>query len=123
MDKEQALHNFWSSFGLPAYDENTVPETATLPYITYEVVTDSLGDPVSLNASLWYRQYSWKEITQKSEEIARAIQNQYPPSIPIDGGRLYITKGTPFARRAAEDEDKTIRRIILNITAEYFTAY
>ena len=41
MDKAQALHSFWSGFGLTAYDENTVPDGAQLPYITYEVE----GDP------------------------------------------------------------------------------
>ena len=42
MDKSQAVHDFWSSFGLTAYDENAVPDNAQMPYITYSVVTDSL---------------------------------------------------------------------------------
>ena len=35
MDKQQAIHGFWSSFGITAYDENSVPDDAELPYITY----------------------------------------------------------------------------------------
>ena len=41
MTAEQTLHSFWSSFGLTAYDENSVPDDAVLPYITYSVSYDS----------------------------------------------------------------------------------
>ena len=67
MDKSQALHEFWSSFGLPAYASETVPDDATLPYITYDVSTDSLDYVINLNASLWYRSMKWEEISKKAE--------------------------------------------------------
>ena len=69
MDKAQTLHNFWSGFGLPAYASGTVPDNAILPYITYDVSTDSFDYVVNLNASLWYRSMKWDEISQKAEEI------------------------------------------------------
>lgn len=121
MDKAQALHYFWSSFGLPAWDENTVPESATLPYITYETSTDSFENTISLSASIWYRSMSWTEISRKAEEIAAHIANMYPQTIKIDNGRLYISKGTPFAQRMS-DPDKNIRRILINIEVEFLTA-
>ena len=37
MDKYQAINEFWNRFGVMAYDENTVPDDAELPYITYGV--------------------------------------------------------------------------------------
>ena len=46
-----------------------------------------------------------------------------PPTIELDNGRLYIAKGTPFAQRMSEPSDDTVRRILLNISAEYLTAY
>ena len=58
MDKAQAIHDFWSRFSLPVYDENTVDDDAVMPYITYSVATGSLEDIVLLNASLWYRSTS-----------------------------------------------------------------
>lgn len=122
MDKSQAIQSFWESFGLTAYEQSTVPDDAQMPYITYSVVTDSLDNVVNLNASLWYRTKSWKDISQKTEEIAESIVKMNPPSIQLDNGRLYITKGTPFAQRMT-DEDTTIRRMYLNIQAEFFTAY
>lgn len=122
MDKSQAIQKFWEGFDLPAYDETTVPDDAKLPRITYNVKTDSLDGVVSMNASLWYRSKSWKEISQKAEEISEYISNMMPPSIPIDNGRVYISKGSPFAQRMT-DPDDSIRRIYLNIQVEFLTAY
>lgn len=123
MDKYQALNAFWNSFTWPAYDEGTVPDDAPLPRITYSVVTDSLGFPVMIPASLWDRSTSWESVSKKAEEIAEAIVKMNPPAIKIDTGRLYLTKGSPFAQRLQEPSDDMVRRIYLNVDAEYFTAY
>lgn len=122
MDKAQAIQLFWGSFGIPAYDETDVPDDAVMPYITYGVATDSIDAVVNMGASLWYRTNSWKDISQKAEEIAETIVKMNPPSIEINNGRLYISKGTPFAQRMSDD-DGSVRRIYLNIQAEFLTAY
>lgn len=123
MDKTQALNTFWRSFGWPAYDESTVPDDAGLPRITFNVVTDSLDNGVMMYASLWDKSYSWDSVETKAREIAQAIDEMYPPAIKLDDGRLYITKGSPFAQRMGDSNDDSIRRIYLNLEAEYFTAY
>lgn len=123
MDKAQAIHSFWSGFGLDAYDELTVPEDATFPYITYNVKTDSIGNICLMSASIWYRSTSWKEVSDIAEEIAEYIVKMTPPSIEIDNGRLYISKGTPFAQRMSEPSDDMVRRIYININAEFLTAF
>lgn len=126
MNKYQALQCFWSSFGWAAYNENTVPDDALEKngnkYITYEAATDSYGQDMLLSASLWQRSTSWTEIHAKAEEIAEYIETQFPPEIPVDGGFLKIRKASPFAADSADDDD-TIRRIRLNIYAEFLTAY
>ena len=118
LDKAQALNSFWSNFGLTAYDENTVPDGAQLPYITYEVATNSFDDgDVTLTASLWYFGRSWAEISQKADEIAQKIGfGGY--TIKTDTGYLWIKRRTPFAQRMG-DENENIRRILLSISAEY----
>lgn len=121
MDKAQAIHSFWSGFGLIAYDENTVPDDAVAPYITYSVSTDSLDGPVSLYGSLWYKSMSWAEISRKAEEISEAITRMLP--IKIDNGYVWIMKGTPFAQRMNDPSSDLIRRIYININAEFLTAY
>lgn len=123
MTKGQAIQTFWEGFSIPAYDETTVPDNAPFPYITYQVQTDSLDGVCMTNASLWYRSYSWKEISEKAEEISQAIARMNPASIKIDGGRLYISKGVPFAQRMRDDSDDAIRRILLNINYEFLTEY
>ena len=124
MDKVQAIDEFWNSFGLPAYDENTVPtdDSVDYPYITYNVSTDSLGNMIPLSASLWYRSTSWEDITHKAREIARAIKTQHMP-IKIDGGYVWLVGGTPFSQRMSDPNDDMVRRIYLNVSAEYLTAY
>ena len=119
MDKAQALNHFWSSFGLPAYDENTVPDDAHTPYITYNTVTDSLDSPVPVSGSIWYHGTSWAPVEQKKAEIANALDMVLPV-----GNReyLWLTKGTPFASRVADSSDQNMRRIYINIMAEYLTA-
>ncbi len=124
MDKEQALHNFWSSFGLKAYDENTVPDNAmdvnNGKYLTYNVATASLGEPTPIYANLWYKSSSWAEITAKAEAMAQTI-GIGGTLIPFDGGYIWICRGVPFSQRMADDDD-TIRRIYINVMAEYLSA-
>lgn len=118
MDKAQALHSFWNSFGVPAYDSSTVPEEGRGSfYITYDVATGSLNSPVPLSASIWdVGTMSWERITKKAEEISDDLIQV--KTIPLDIGFLYLTRGEPFAQRMS-DEDATVRRIYINLTAEY----
>lgn len=133
MNKSQAITEFWNSFGIPAFDENTVPEYVDdgkgnliklqPPYITYNVVEDDLDNVVNLYASIWYHSTSWREVTLKVGEVSKRITEMYPPTIQLDNGRLYLAKGTPFAQRMSDPNDDMIRRIYINIQAEFLTAY
>jgi len=125
MDKAQAIQAFWEGFGLTAYDEATVPTAENappFPYITYSVVTDSIGNTVNLSGDIWYRSYSWQEVTKKANEIAEYIGYGHRV-MKIDGGYVWIVKGTPFAQRMGDDSDDQIRRIHINLQAEFLTAY
>lgn len=119
MDKEQALHSFWSSFDLPAYDSRTVKPSAQLPYITYDVSLSSFEEPVIMSASLWYNSTSWADISQKADEISEEI-GAGGKIISFDDGFIWITRGTPFAQRMS-DPDTAIRRILLNTETEYLS--
>ena len=124
MTKEAALYNFWSMFGLPAYEENAVPTGeggAEFPYITYQVVTDSFGNDVALTGSVWYRSTSWKEANAKAQEISN-ILSRGGVTISCDGGIIWIRRGVPFAQSMGDESDDLIKRKYLNITAEFMTA-
>lgn len=116
-DKWTAIQTLWSSFGLTAYDENTVPDEATLPYITYSASVGDFDETVYLTASVWYRSNSWAEISQKEEEISDLIGGGM--GVGFDGGRLWVTKASPFAQRLVEESDTQIRRIVLQATGEF----
>lgn len=118
MDKWQAIHSVWSSFGIPAYDETDVPDNAVMPYITYSASVSSFEQFVLLSGSIWYKSNAWDLISQKADAIAEYLRGS--KIIKIDGGYLYLSQGNPFAQRMA-DEDPTVRRIYININAEFYT--
>ena len=121
MTKAAAIYQFWNSFGLTAYEENTVPDDATFPYITYQLVTDSFDHEVATTASLWYRSESWTAINAKTEEISQKI-SRGGKIIPCDDGAIWMKRGQPFAQNMGDESDVLIKRKYLNITAEFITA-
>ena len=121
MTKAAAIYQFWSSFALTAYEENTVPTDAVFPYITYQLVTDSFDREIPLTASLWYRSESWTTINAKTEEISQKI-SRGGKIIPCDGGAIWLKRGNPFAQSMGDESDDLIKRKYLNITAEFMTA-
>ena len=121
MTKAAAIYQFWSGFGLTAYEENTVPDDATFPYITYQLVTDSFDREIPLSASLWYRSESWTSINAKTEEISQTI-SLGGKIIHCDDGAIWLKRGQPFAQSMGDESDNLIKRKYLNITAEFMTA-
>ena len=129
MTKAAAIYQFWNSFGIKAYEENTVidadeegnPVDPTFPYITYQLVTDSFDREVAATASLWYRGESWVDINAKTEEISAHI-GLGGKIIKCDGGRIWIKRGQPFAQNMGDESDDLIKRKYLNLTFEFFTA-
>ena len=74
MNKAAALYQFFSYFGLDAYEENSVYALETppaFPYLTYEMKTDAFGVyDTALSFSLWYRSTSWAAANAKVDEYA-----------------------------------------------------
>ena len=127
MDKVQALHNFWSGFGIDAideissYDEDTIEKMGIeYPYISYEVATDSFGSPVSIGADIWDKS-SWAQVTQKAEAIDAAI-GRGGMIVPYSDGAMWITRGSPFSQRREAESGYDIRRIHININVEFISA-
>lgn len=126
MNKMQTLHAFWSGFGIPAFDEGSVPDESeriaaygsAFPYITYEVSSDDFGSQIPMTASLWYRSTSWQDVTAKEQQISDYI-GRGGRMIAYSGGAMWVQKATPWAQRLEDPSDETIRRIVLNIQVEY----
>lgn len=126
MNSEQRLYSFWSSFGLPAFDETKVPDEderllmfgSAFPYITYETAVTDFGNEIALAASAWYRSESWEAITRKVNEIENRI-GRGGIILRTDKGAIWLKKGSPFAQRMADAGDDGIRRMNLNLSAEF----
>ena len=121
MTKAAAIYQFWNSFGLTAYEENTVTDDASFPYITYQLVTDSFDREIPLTASLWYRSESWTAINAKTEEISQEI-SRGGKILSCEGGAIWLKRGQPFAQNMGDENDDLIKRKYINITAEFMTA-
>lgn len=117
MNAEQAIHSFWSSFNLIAYDQNSVPDDAQLPYITYSLSVDTFNNTVLNTINIWYRSTSWINVTNKAKEIINTITDG-GISIPTDNGMIRMNLGNPIYNRMG-DENENIKRIRINIETEY----
>lgn len=116
MDNAQTLHAFWNSFGVPAYDENTVPDNAPYPRITYDVVEGTFGSAVTSSAQIFDYSKSWATIEGIKQAVSTRLRRG-GQAIPTDDGGIWITPGSPFMQRVAGDNDM-IRRILINIDVE-----
>lgn len=123
MTKAAAIQGFWESFGLAAFEENAVPtgdDAPEYPYITYELVTDALGNSTAMSASLWYRGTSWVSANAKADEIGARL-GYAGVRLSCDGGCIWFRRGVPFAQSMGDPDDDMIRRKVLSVDAMYLT--
>lgn len=134
MNKQQAYNAFFSRFGVFAFEENTVPTDdvfakliasgnikSKFPYITYQVLMDDLDHAVFPTASIWDKGSSWERADLLANAISEYVQNT--TTIKLDTGRMFITKGSPFAQHQEDAADTDIRRVLLNFGVEFFTEF
>ena len=122
MTPEAAVYTFLSSFGIPAYAASSVPDQATFPYLTYDLVMGEWGQPeVNMPVNVWYRTDSEALPNAKVREISKAI-GMGGVTLPCDGGMLWVKKGSPWAQAVTvEGEDEKVKRRYVNINIEYLT--
>lgn len=120
---EAAIYQFLASFGIPAYAATSVPDQATFPYISYElVVGEWLADEVNMPVSVWYRTESEAAPNAKVREIGERI-GMGGVLLHCDGGVLWVKKGSPWAQAVTvEGEDEKVKRRYVNINIEYLIA-
>lgn len=125
MTKLQALNSFLSSFGLDAYEENSIYAADTalpLPYLTYNVQLDNYrGGARPLVVTAWYRTTTPKPLEDIETAIAQRVGIQ-GTVIPCEDGYILIKRGTPFAQFLDVPADKFVKRVIINLSVEYNTS-
>ncbi len=117
MKFEEALHQFWNSFGVNAYDENTVPEDAPYPRITYEVVFGNFDSDSISSVDIWDYGRFWDGVTDIKDLIMERIgEDCGGGDIRYDGGKI-----TLYAEqwRRTPDDNPEIRHITINIISNH----
>lgn len=118
MDRWQAQYSFWSSFGIPAYEENSVPAQAAFPYITYEASASGFDENDYVSASIWTRSTSWKQADTLADTIEAAIE--YGGKILLyNRGMIWVTAGEPFSQNMGDPNDSEVKRKLLSVTLHF----
>lgn len=122
MNKVQAYDTFWNRFGIKFYEESAVPDKEAFPYGTYESSLNSFDDgKLALDASLWYKSMSWESAMLLTDRISKFI-GEGGVTVPYDGGMIWVTRRSPFARRLGDESDDQIRRVIIGVNIEFVDA-
>lgn len=121
MTKAAALHQFFNSFGIPAYTSTSVPDDAEFPWMTYEPVISGRGETVASTVNLWYRTTSEAVPNAKVEEMAEAIDNMNP--IKCDNGLIWIMRDSTWCTPLNSEVDPVIKIRRLNILICYLTSH
>ena len=108
------LKAFFSSFGLPAYTLESVPETVSLPYITFPLLEPEWNEQASFYCQVWYPKKHLEELLTKADEIVAAIGTG--KTFEQTGGYLVIYPSTPLVQ-VLNDEYTQSAYIMLTINA------
>lgn len=105
-----ALYKFYSGFGLPAYEVNTVPDDVGIPYITYLYQEPYYNNAASHYAQLFMRTNSNTELMEKAGEIVRAVGD----GIALENG-VVIRPSTPLVQILHDASNPDIRIAYINL--------
>lgn len=120
MTKGAALQSFFDSI-MTSYAASSVPDDATLPYLTYELITSAWnGGEVGLTVNMWFRTTSEKEPNEAVDKLSKAI-GLGGVFLHCDDGVIWLKRGSPWSQSLTDATDKTIKRRYINVTAEYLT--
>ncbi len=112
----RALYSFFSGFGIPAYAEDTVPDEAELPYITYPIKEPEWNEKTSYYCTVYYRhKTSNLDSLTKADEIVREIG--VGKCLKCEDGYLVLWPGTPLIQSKPPDNDVRAAYINLSINA------
>lgn len=124
MDLWEAQYSFWSGFGVPAYEENSVPSGSvrpSLPYITYQSVAGPFDSTSSVTASVWTRDTSWETADGIADLVFDRLggRNGGGYVVPCEDGGLWFTADDSFAQNMGDPTDDAIRRKVLQVSIHF----
>lgn len=119
MTKTEALHQFFSGFGLPAYPVTAIPADTGDRYLTYELRVGCIDDgELSITVNLWFYTKSEAEPNAMAQQLSTAL-GQGGKTLPCDGGYIWLKRGSPWCQNLSDGDWK---RRYINVSAEFLTA-
>lgn len=103
-----ALYEFFSGFGIPAYLQDTLPDNVQMPYITYELMEPEALSTAFFNASLWYKDTSLDAILRKADEIGETI-GMGGIGLHTEDGVIRLYRGDKFVQIMSDPNPETKR--------------
>ena len=101
LNTAETLKTFYSSFGLPAYTIDSVPDDVTLPYITYPLFEPEWNEQSSTYCQVWYQKNRLGELLAKADQIVAAIGIM--KKFEQTGGYLVLYPSTPLIQIMSDD--------------------
>lgn len=114
----EALYNFASSFGWDAYPEQSVPNDAELPYITYTLREDDFRVPGLIQMRLWNVSEGYTEINSVVDKIELEVRDG--KKLFTESGIIYLYKGSPWCQ-FQPSEEPNLKIAYLNFIAHFAT--
>ena len=107
----EAMKTFVSSFGLPAYNVQSIPEDVSVPYLAYSLNEPEWNQKTTNYIQGWYRATSNAELTAKADEIIKAIGTGV--TLNTASGYLVIYPETPIVQLMVDGD---YRSFYINIS-------
>jgi len=110
----QALKTLFSSFGIPAYTLDSVPDEVELPYITFPLTEPEWNEQASFYCQVWYPKRRLADLLAKADEVVEAIGEM--KKIEIEGGYIVIYPSSPLMQVQSDEGSQSVY-IMLTINA------
>jgi hypothetical protein len=124
LGKEAAIFGFFSSFGVQAFEQNSVPDgkdRPEYPYITYELKTGRFSEyDTSVIFSIWDDNNSIERLIGIAKSIASYL-GRMGKVIKIDDGYILIMADNPFCEIGADEAIKTVKRARCSLKMRFYT--
>lgn len=114
------IHEFFNSFGIPAYPDTDMT-ARPFPYMTYSVPLSHFDEGETAGTvNLWYKTESEAIPNAKAAELSDAI-GRGCKELKCDDGVIYLKRGSPWCQPLNDESDTSIKRRLINITFEFCT--
>ena len=122
MTPEAALFTLLSGAGMPVYADASVPDGASMPYMTFELTVSGGWDAGEVNVPvrLWHRTTSEAVMNSMVRDLSRSVP-EGGVTVPCDGGMIWVKRGVPWAQAISGESDTGVRSRYVNLDVEYLT--